>query len=45
MIVKTGEVVDRDEHGQLWLCESFMNDETGEVHSTRKPAENQFVEE
>lgn len=35
MIVKTGEVYDRDEDGQLWLCESFENTDTGEVHSTR----------
>lgn len=37
--VKTGEVYDRDEEGQLWLCESFENTETGEVHSTRTPVE------
>lgn len=34
-ILKTGEVYDRDEDGQLWLCESFEDTETGEVHSTR----------
>lgn len=39
MITKTGEVFERDEDGQLWLCESFLNDETGEVHSTRTPVE------
>lgn len=33
--IKTGEVYDCDEDGQLWLCESFEDTETGEVHSTR----------
>lgn len=33
--MKTGEVFDRDEDGQLWLCESFEDTETGEVHTTR----------
>lgn len=33
--VKTGEAYDRDESGQLWLCESFLNEKTGETHSTR----------
>lgn len=35
--MKTGEVYDRDENGQLWLCESFLNEKTGETHSTRTP--------
>lgn len=33
-MIKTGEVFDRDEEG-LWLCESWENSETGEVHTTR----------
>jgi len=37
--MKTGEVFDRDEDGQLWLCESFQDPETGETHSTRTPVE------
>jgi hypothetical protein len=39
--IKTGEVFDRDEDGQLWLCESFQNPETGEVHTTRTLVEEQ----
>ena len=34
-LVKTGEVFDRDEDGQLWLCESWLNEETQETTSTR----------
>jgi hypothetical protein len=34
-MMKTGEVFDRDEDNQLWLCESWINKETGEVHTTR----------
>lgn len=33
--IKTGEVLDRDENGQLWLCESWLDEATGVVHSTR----------
>lgn len=33
--MKTGEVFDRDEDGQLWLCESWLNEETGVTHTTR----------
>jgi hypothetical protein len=33
--VKTGEVFDRDKDGQLWLCESWLNEDTNEVHTTR----------
>jgi len=39
--MKTGEVLDRDEDGQLWLCESFINEETGETHSTRTLVEEE----
>jgi hypothetical protein len=34
-LTKTGEVLDRDEDGQLWLCESWLNEETGVTHTTR----------
>jgi hypothetical protein len=40
--IKTGEVYDRDEEGNLWLCESFQNPETGEVRSTRTPVDDQL---
>jgi hypothetical protein len=33
--IKTGEVFDRDEDGQLWLCESWLDEETGVTHTTR----------
>lgn len=33
--VKTGESYDRDEQGNLYLCESFENPETHVVHTTR----------
>lgn len=33
--MKTGEVYDLDETGQLWLCESFEDTDTGKVYSTR----------
>ena len=35
MIIKTGEVLMRDENEVLWLCESFEETDTGEVHSTQ----------
>jgi hypothetical protein len=34
-MIKTGEVFDRDENDDLWLCESFVNPKTGEVTTTR----------
>lgn len=34
-MIKTGEVNDRDEDGNLWLCESWLNEETGVTHTTR----------
>lgn len=37
MTTKTGEVFDRDEDGSLALCESWVDEETGETHSTRTP--------
>ena len=40
-LIKTGEVYDLDEDGCLWLCESWLNEETGEVTSTRKLVEDQ----
>jgi hypothetical protein len=33
--IKTGEVFDRDDDG-FWLCESWLDEESGEVHTTRK---------
>lgn len=33
-MIKTGECYWRDEDGLLWLCESFMNPDTGECSST-----------
>lgn len=35
MKIKTGEVYDRDEDGNLYLCESFEDTETHEVSTTR----------
>jgi hypothetical protein len=35
-LIKTGEVFDRDEEEILWLCESWEDPETGEVHTTRQ---------
>lgn len=37
-MIKTGEVLDRDEGG-LWLCESWENPDTGEVTTTRTKVE------
>jgi len=34
-MIKTGEVFDRDENENLWLCESWLDETTGEVHTTR----------
>lgn len=34
-MIKTGEAYDRDEEGQLWLCESWINKKTGESSTTR----------
>jgi hypothetical protein len=34
-LTKTGEVLDRDESGQLWLCESWLDEETQETTTTR----------
>ena len=34
-MIKTGEVFDRDEEEILWLCESWLNEETQEVTTTR----------
>lgn len=31
MLTKTGECYFRDELGQLWLAESYVNEATGEV--------------
>lgn len=41
-MIKTGEVFDRDEEGQLWLCESWLNEETGETHSTRTLVQEEY---
>lgn len=35
MLVKTGECYWRDELDQLWLAETFLNEETGEVTTTQ----------
>jgi hypothetical protein len=37
-LIKTGEVFERDEEG-LWLCESWEDETTGEVHTTRNIVE------
>jgi hypothetical protein len=34
-LIKTGEVLDLDEDGTLWLCESWLNEETQETTTTR----------
>lgn len=34
-MIKTGEAFDRDENGDLWLCESWINKKTGETNTTR----------
>lgn len=34
-MIKTGEVFDRDEDDQLWLCESWLDEKTGKTTSTR----------
>lgn len=34
-MIKTGEVFDRDEDGELWLCESWLNEKTNETTTTR----------
>ena len=34
-MIKTGEVFDKDEEGQLWLCESWYNQKTKETTTTR----------
>jgi hypothetical protein len=34
-LVKTGEVFDLDEDGALFLCESWLNEETQETTTTR----------
>jgi hypothetical protein len=35
MVIKTGEVLDRDSDDNLYLCESFEDTETGLVYTTR----------
>lgn len=37
-MIKTGEVFDCDEDGELWLCESWLNEKTNETTTTRTPA-------
>ena len=34
-LTKTGEVLDLDEDDILWLCESWLNEETQEITTTR----------
>jgi len=34
-IIQTGQVFDVDEDGVVWICRSFVNVDTGEVHTTR----------
>lgn len=38
-MIKTGEVFERDEEGQLWLWESFENEKTHEVTSKKSKVE------
>lgn len=40
-MIKTGEVFDRDEEEILWLCESWLNEKTQEVTTTRTIVLNQ----
>lgn len=34
-LIKTGEVFDQDEDGTLFICESWLNEETKETTTTR----------
>lgn len=34
-LTKTGEVFDRDDDEQIWLCESWLDEKTGVTHTTR----------